>query len=191
MPPFPWEDLFCDLAPHYNENVVMAGLAYVAFLDGDERFLWADADAYTCSGMGVGKRRKVYVPSTMYAKNSGKLVISPDEFDRFFAVQFLQGSASTDFPRLSYLQRNPDDISLVSRGEWVWECRHFDQHGTSNFGGEPLFESVRALRASIVDVAGSDEAAIRRAESRLLRMSRMFLRAETLTGLLVRGDDGS
>jgi TIR domain len=147
-----WEPLFAHFS-HVWSEWVMYGLPYACFLDGDERFLWIDADGRDTSTTisWPHDRFRLYVPSELLVSRTYDEVITSDQFDRFFAVQLLEAELkSTPGQPLLYFMQYPDRLRLTIRGEWAVDSEHFSHHGTSNFGGEPLYGSIRKLREDVI-----------------------------------------
>lgn len=152
MPAIEWEQMFSHFSHAWSEWV-MYGLVYACFLDGDERFLWVDTDGRDTSRSIIWPqgRFRLYAPAEMLITRDHSDELTPDQFDRFFAIQFLELELEKEPGQpLFYFAQYPDRLKLTVRGEWAFDTQHFDQHGTSNFGGKPLFESVGKLRQHVL-----------------------------------------
>lgn len=152
MPPIKWEPMFSHFSHAWSEWV-MYGLAYACFLDGDERFLWVDTDGWDTSTSIIWPqdRFRLYAPAEFLITRNHLDKLTPDQFDRFFAIQFLDLELENEPGQpLLYFAQYPDRLNLSVRGEWAVDTQHFDQHGTFNFGGKPLLESVGKLRQHVL-----------------------------------------
>lgn len=150
-----WEPLFAQFS-HVWSDWVMYGLSYVCFLDGDERFLWIDTDGRDTSTTIIWPqdRFRLYAPSELLVSRTHDEAITPDQFDRFFAIQLLEAELDkAPGQPLLYFMQYPDRLRLTIRGEWAINTEHFSQHSTSNFHGEPLHESIRKLREHVISDA--------------------------------------
>lgn len=149
------ESMFPNFAYVYSEGV-MTGLPYACFLDQDERFLWVDVEGRDTSTAIIWPQNhfRLYAPSELLLSIRQSGILTADQFDRFFATQFLH-SELEKMPGqpLYYFAQYPDRLRLSVRGEWAIDTQHFEQHSTSNFGGKPLFETVRRLRAHVLSDA--------------------------------------
>ena len=143
-----WESTFTEFGRVWADWV-MYGLPYACFLDGEERFLWVDADGRdNCTAITwPSDSLRLYAPSELLLSRDFEEGITDSQFDQFFAVQLLETELENGRGQpLQYFLQYPDRLNLTIRGEWAIETDHYKQHGTSNSGGEPLFESVRKLR---------------------------------------------
>jgi hypothetical protein len=155
MPTLEWEPMFANFS-HVRNEWVMYGLPYACFLGGHESYLWVDVDGRDTSTYVIWRqdRFRLYAPSGLLISKHYNDAITAEQFDRFFATQFLyEEIQNSPGQPLLYFAQYPDRLRLTIRGEWAIETEHFDQLSTSNFGGEPLFRSVRALRTFVVEEA--------------------------------------
>jgi len=141
MAPVEWEYLFAKVSLAWSRKI-MDGLTYVAFLEGDERYLWVDVDGRGNSDESY----RLFAPSSVLVGEERIPKLTPDEYDRFFAMQFLDKELNGDSAyALNHFANYPDRLQLRVRGEWGYETQHFGDHGTSNFSGEPFYKVVRDL----------------------------------------------
>jgi hypothetical protein len=146
MAPVKWEAMFAHFGYGWSQRII-CDLAYAAFLEGEERFLWVDADAYDRSSTVWPVRIRVYVPAELVLAEKHEH-LSSEVFDRCFAVQLLERELEGFSGQpLQYFAQYPDRLNLSIRGEWVVEAEHFGHESTTNNGGRVLFPIVRKLRA--------------------------------------------
>ncbi len=150
MPQVQWEPMFAQFGLVWSDQV-MDGLPYASFIDGEERFFWIDTDVRS-EGRGTGwERFRLYAPAEFLVMRDHETPITPEQFDRFFAVQVLASELDGETGQpLQYLAQYPDRLHLSIRGERAIETRRFEQHSTINSVGEPLASAVRALRDHVV-----------------------------------------
>jgi hypothetical protein len=147
-----WEPMFAHFTRVWSEWV-MYGLSYACFLDGDERFLWIDVDGRdeTPTIKWPQGRFRLYMPSELAMSKDYYDPLTTDQFDRFFATQFLyyELEKSPGLP-LDYFARHPERLRITIRGESAVETEHFGQIPTSGHGSDRLFESIRKLRDQVI-----------------------------------------
>jgi hypothetical protein len=150
MPPVQWESMFPQFGLVWSDEV-MGGLPYASFIDGEERFFWIDTDVRS-EGSGAGwERFRLYAPAEFLVMRDHETPITPEQFDRFFAVQVLAGELDGETGQpLQYLAQYPDRLHLLIRGERAIDTKLFEQHSLINSSGEPLASAVRALREHVV-----------------------------------------
>jgi hypothetical protein len=153
MEPVAWEHVFAHFM-HTWSTRIMDGLAYVCFLEGDERFLWVDVDGRDNSPAisWPQGRFRLFAPATFLVSLERDMSVTKEQFDRFFALQFLEHQMAD--PRglpLAYFAEYPDRLDLSVRGEWAIEAQHFGNHSTSYSRGEPLHKSIKGLYDHLVD----------------------------------------
>lgn len=147
-----WGHMFAHFGHAWSERI-MYGLQYACYLDGDERFFWVDVDGRDDS-RGITwpqDRFRLFAPAELLFESGSNVSLTADQFDRFFAVQFLEHeqNGTPGYP-LAYFPAYPDRLKLIIRGEWGFEGVHFKDHGTSNFRGEAFYESIRAFRDYLI-----------------------------------------
>ena len=153
MEPVQWENVFAQVRETWSTRI-MDGLTYVAFLEGDERFLWVDVDGRD----DLRGKFRIFAPAMFLINNERGRKLEPDQFDRYFALQFLEREISSPGgSSLDYFARYPERLELTIRGEWGYETEHFGSHGTSNFGGEPFHKVVRQLYERLLQEKESDD----------------------------------
>ena len=148
MPQVQLEPMFPQFGLIWSDQV-MDGLPYASFIDGEERFFWIDTDVRS-EGRGW-ERFRLYAPAEFLVMRDHETPITPEQFDRFFAVQVLASELDGETGQpLQYLAQYPDRLHLSIRGERAIETRRFEQISTVNSVGEPLVSAVRALRDHVV-----------------------------------------
>lgn len=146
-----WEPMFAQFGLVWSDRVTY-GLPYASFIDDEERFLWIDTDGRS-EGRGIlWERFRLYAPAEFLVMRDRETPITPEQFDRFFAIQLLASELDGEPAQpLQYFAQYPDRLQLTVRGEWAIETKHFEEHSTTNSGGEPLLYAVRALRDHVVE----------------------------------------
>jgi hypothetical protein len=148
MPQVQWEPMFPQFGLIWSDQV-KDGLPYASFIDGEERFFWIDTDV-RIEGRGW-ERFRLYAPAEFLVMRDHETPITPEQFDRFFAVQVLASELDGETGQpLQYLAQYPDRLHLLIRGERAIDTSRFEQHSTINSSGEPLVSAVRALRDHVV-----------------------------------------
>lgn len=153
MAPVEWEYLFARMGTTWSTRI-MEGLSYVAFLEGDERFLWVDVDGED----RAGESHRIFAPSSVLVDREQSTKLTAEQFDRFFALQFLEKemNGAAAYP-LNHFANYPDRLELRIRGEWGYETQHFDDHGISNFDGKPFYKVVRGLFEHLMQQTALDD----------------------------------
>lgn len=181
-----WEPMFAHFANVWSDWV-MHGLPYACFLDNDERFLWIDIDGRDTSNSIIWPHAgfRLYAPSEFLISNDRHEALTAEQFDRFFATQLLDAELQDiQGQPLLYFSQYPDRLKLTIRGEWAIDTVHFDQHGTSNFGGKPLYETVRKLRDHVLAGVGHKPLTDFERFIALRRIARLFRNSDQFEALL-------